>query len=72
MRLLPVEGFFDEDKLKLKIKIMKANQQLLHDSARAIATLAHVTEFQEFMNSYKMPNETIKMADGVQDIRQTQ
>ncbi|EQA5417934.1 hypothetical protein ACX35B_002104 [Enterococcus faecalis] len=35
------EGFLDEDKLKLKIKIMKANQQLLHDSARAVATLAH-------------------------------
>ncbi|HHZ8805803.1 T7SS effector LXG polymorphic toxin, partial [Enterococcus faecalis] len=61
------EGFLDEDKLKLKIKIMKANQQLLHDSARAVATLAHSQPIPGIYELLQNAQRTfIKMADSMQ------
>ncbi len=61
------EGFLDEDKLKLKIKIMKANQQLLHDSARAGATLAHSQPIPGIYELLQNAQRTfIKMADSMQ------
>ncbi|WP_270790731.1 hypothetical protein [Enterococcus faecalis] len=60
------EGFLDEDKLKLKIKIMKANQQLLHDSARAVATLAHSQPIPGIYELLQNAQRTfIKMADSM-------
>ena len=61
------EGFLDEDKLKLKIKIMKANQQLLHDSARAVATLAHSQPIPGIYELLQNAQRTfIKMAESMQ------
>ncbi|QDJ06215.1 T7SS effector LXG polymorphic toxin [Enterococcus faecalis] len=61
------EGFLDEDKLKLKIKIMKANQQLLHDSARAVSTLAHSQPIPGIYELLQNAQRTfIKMAESMQ------
>ncbi|EGO8243216.1 hypothetical protein ED235_12925 [Enterococcus faecalis] len=61
------EGFLDEDKLKLKIKIMKANQQLLHDSARSVATLAHSQPIPGIYELLQNAQWTfIKMAESMQ------
>ncbi|EOX2685991.1 T7SS effector LXG polymorphic toxin [Enterococcus faecalis] len=61
------EGFLDEDKLKLKIKIMKANQQLLHDSAREVAMLAHSHPIPGIYELLQNAQRTfIKMAESMQ------
>ncbi|MFG5591395.1 hypothetical protein ACFJWL_04885, partial [Enterococcus faecalis] len=50
-----------------KIKIMKANQQLLHDSARSVATLAHSQPIPGIYELLQNAQWTfIKMAESMQ------
>ena len=51
----------------LQFKIMKANQQLLHDSARAVAALAHSQPIPGIYELLQNAQRTfIKMADSMQ------
>ncbi|MFC0746119.1 T7SS effector LXG polymorphic toxin [Enterococcus faecalis] len=61
------EGYLNEDKLKLQIKIMKASQKSLHEAAKQVATIAYNTPIPGIHNLLKDTQRTlIQMADSLQ------
>ncbi len=61
------EGYLNEDKLKLQIKIMKASQKSLHEAAKQVATIAYNTPIPGIHDLLKDTQRTlIQMADSLQ------